>query len=163
MVTSVWQTLQIPTLTKNLACGLGTAWVGLKLWRLSSLASNCRRDTLAHGSAHRRRSVMIHDEPGASLAGKVGPTPLQENTQPEAGCGQKLEVNERPNQPRPQPARLDFAALQHRKTLAHHRHAPLVEVAKWSRRLAAGCAAVNEFSCITSLLHGHLRHAGKGL
>ena len=48
MVTSVWQTLQTPILTKNLACGLGTAWAGLKLWRLSSLASNCRCDTLAH-------------------------------------------------------------------------------------------------------------------
>src|SRR5215470_15685756 len=103
--------------------------------------------------------MIIHDEPGASLAGKEGPHPLKKDAQAEAGCGQELEVDEGPNQPGPQPARLDFSALQHGEALADHCHIALVEVAKWSRLLAADYAAVNDSSCITSLLHSHLCHA----
>jgi hypothetical protein len=43
------------------------------------------------------------------LAGQIGPNPLQEDAQAESGCGQELEVNEGPNQPRHQSARLDLA------------------------------------------------------
>src|SRR5215475_13848813 len=104
---------------------------------------------------------MIQDEPGASLACEKGPHPLKKDAQAETGCGQELQVNEGPNQPGPQPARLDFSTLQYRETLAYHRHIALVEVAERSRLSAAGYAVVNESSSITSLLHGHLRHAGK--
>src|SRR5262249_38273670 len=78
-------------------------------------------------------------------------------------CGEELEVNERPNEPRQESARLDLPALQYGKALAHYRHAALVEVTKGSRLLAAGDSATNEFSRITSLLHSHLRYARKGL
>src|SRR5215470_17918659 len=104
---------------------------------------------------------MIHDELGASSACKKGPNPLKKDADAKAGCGQELEVNEGPNQPGCQPARLDFSTLQHGETLAYHRHIALVEVAKRSRLFTAGYAFVNESSSITSLLHGHLRHAGK--
>src|SRR5215471_11776687 len=104
---------------------------------------------------------MIHDEPGASLARYKGPRPLQEDAHAKAGCGQELEVNESPSQPRRQSAHLELPALQYGKTLAHHRHSPLVEIAKRGRLLASGDAAVNEFSRIMPALHGHLRHAGK--
>ena len=40
---------------------------------------------------------MIHDKPGASLAGHIGPNPLQEDTEPKAAYGQELEVDEGPN------------------------------------------------------------------
>src|SRR5262249_18433601 len=49
------------------------------------------------------------------------------------------------------------------KALAHHGHRALVEVAKRRRLFTAGYAVVNQFSSITSLLYGDLRHAGKGL
>src|SRR5262249_34864636 len=130
--------------------------------RIPSFASGCTAGSLAHCRAHRRGSVMIHDEPGAPLAGQIGPSPLQEDAQAEAGCGQELEVNESPNYPRHQPAHLDLAALQYGEALAHDGQGALVEIAKWRRLLSAGYAAANEFSCIPSLLHSHLRHAGKG-
>src|SRR5215467_14493435 len=104
---------------------------------------------------------MIHNEPGASLASHKRPNPLQEDAQAKSRCGQELEVNKRPNQPCPEPAHLDLAALQDGKTLAHHSHSALVEIAKRSRLLAVSNAGVDEFSCIASLLHSHLRHAGQ--
>src|SRR5215468_1248929 len=105
---------------------------------------------------------MIHDEPGAPLTRYKGPRPLQEDAQAEAGCGQEMEVNKSPNQPRPQSAGFYLAAFQYNKTFAHNRQGALVEVTKRSRLLAAGYAALDEFSRITPLLHCHLRHAGKG-
>src|SRR6516165_4101410 len=104
---------------------------------------------------------MIHDEPGASLARYKGPRPLQEDAQAKAGCGQELEVNESPSQPRRQTAHLELPALQYGKTLADDCHGALVEIAKRGRLLAPGYAAVNEFSRIMPSLHCHLRHAGK--
>ena len=81
---------------------------------------------------------MIHDEPGAPLAGHKSPNPLQEDADAKTRCRQELEVNESPNEPSQQSAHFDPAALQYGKTLAHHRHRALVEVAKLRRRLAAG-------------------------
>src|SRR5262249_56569381 len=121
----------------------------------SNRLSRCR--------ARRRGSGRIHDESGTPLAGYISPNPLQKDTQAETRCSQELEVNESPNQPRPQSARLDLAALQYGKTPAHHRHVALVEVAKGSRLPAAGYAAVDQCSCIPPLLHSNLRYTGKGL
>src|ERR1700757_1798071 len=71
-------------------------------------------------------------------------------------------MDESPNYPRGQSAHLDLPALQYGKALAHYGHGALIEVAKRSWRLAAGYTAVNEFSCIMSLLYSHLGDAGKG-
>src|SRR5215469_919544 len=106
---------------------------------------------------------MIHDEPGASLARYKGPRPLQEDAQAKAGRGQELEVNESPSHPRHQSAHLERPALQYGKTLADDCHGALVEIPKRGRRPAPGYAAVNKFSRIMPLLHGHLRHTGKWL
>jgi len=61
-----------------------------------------------------------------------------------------------PSEPSPEPAYLHLAALQHSKTLADHRHAALVKVAKWARRKVTYDAAVNQLSGITSLLNRYL-------
>src|SRR5215467_12068314 len=112
------------------------------LFGISSLASG-RRYSLAHRDALQRRCAMIHDQARAPLACQKGPNPLQEDAQAEARCGQELEVDESPNHPREQSAHLDLPTLQYGKTLAHYGHGALIEVAKWSRRLAAGYTAVN--------------------
>src|SRR5215472_1119501 len=107
--------------------------------------------------------MLTDDYSITSLPGHIRPHPLQEDAQPEARCGQELDVNESPNQPRHQPAHLDLPALQNGEAPAHYGHVALIEIAKWRRFLATGYPAVNEFSCITSLLHSHLRDAGKRL
>ena len=103
---------------------------------------------------------MIHDEPGAPLTGYKGPSPLQEHTQAEAGRSQKLEVNESPNEPSAESARLKLPALQYSKALANYRHVALIEIAKWSLLRAAVYPAMDEFPRVTSLLHSHLRYTG---
>src|ERR1700728_1076968 len=67
-----------------------------------------------------------------------------------------------PREPGAESAYLDFAALQHRKTLAHHRHAAFVKVAKRAWRGFAGDAVVNYFSRVAPLLHRYLSNARKG-
>jgi hypothetical protein len=47
--------------------------------------------------------MVIHDEFGTSLAGEICPNPVQEDTQTEAQCRQKLEVYERPGSQAPKP------------------------------------------------------------
>src|ERR1700683_1755113 len=66
-----------------------------------------------------------------------------------------------PCEPGAESTYLDFAALQHRKALAHHRHAAFVKVAKWAWCRFAGNAVVNYFSRVAPLLHRHLRDAGQ--
>ena len=79
---------------------------------------------------------MIHDEPGAPLAGQIGPSPLQEDTQAEAGCSQKLEVNESPP-PRHQSARLDpeyrasAPSLNSKAQLVYHHDGPFFRAASF--------------------------------
>src|SRR6202167_5040112 len=64
-----------------------------------------------------------------------------------------------PREPGAKSTYLDFAALQHRKALAHHRHAAFVKVAKRAWCRFAGNAVVNYFSRVAPLLHRHLRDA----
>src|ERR1700722_1789862 len=68
-------------------------------------------------------------------------------------------MDRRPREPGAESAYLDFAALQHRKTLANHRHAAFVKVAKRAWCGFAGNAVVNHFSRVPPLLHRHLRDA----
>ena len=107
--------------------------------------------------------MVIHDESRTPLAGEIRPNPLQENRQTKTRCRQKLQVDGRPGEPCSEAAYSDLVALQDRKALANHRHGAFVEVTKRTGRRSAGYAAVNDFSCITALLHGHLRNAGKRL
>src|SRR5260370_8190771 len=58
---------------------------------------------------------------------------------------------------------MNLAALQHRKTLAHHGHAAFVEVAKWAGRGFADDTAANELRCVAPLLHRHLRNTWQRL
>src|ERR1700720_3801510 len=64
-----------------------------------------------------------------------------------------------PREPGAESTYLDFAALQHRKAFAHHRHAAFVKVAKWAWGEFAHDAVVNHFSRVAPLLHRHLRDA----
>jgi hypothetical protein len=73
---------------------------------------------------------MIEDEPGAPLAGHISPNPLQEDAQPEARCGEELEVHRGPSEPSSKTAQLDLVAFEHRKTFPHYRHSALIKVAK---------------------------------
>src|ERR1700734_1113612 len=107
--------------------------------------------------------MVIHNEPRAPLTREIGPNPLQEDRQTKARCGQELQMHGRPGEPGSEPAQSHLVTLQNRKALANHRHVSFVEVTKWTRRRAAGYAAVNDFACITSLLHSYLRNTGKRL
>ena len=71
--------------------------------------------------------MVIHDEFGTSLAGEIWPNPVQEDTQTEARCRQKLDVYERPGKPGPETAYLHLAALQYSTALSHYSHAYLIE------------------------------------
>src|SRR5215472_15397391 len=102
---------------------------------------------------------MTYDEPVTSLACHIRPYPLQKDAQTEARRGEELKVHRRPSEPCADSACLDFAALQHSKTLAHHSHAAFVKVAEGSRWWIANDAIENQLSCITPLLHRHLRYA----
>ena len=68
-----------------------------------------------------------------------------------------------PGKPRSEAAHSHLVTLQDGKALAHHRHVAFVEVTKRTWRRTTGYAAVNDFSCIASLLHRYLRNAGKRL
>ena len=90
----------------------------------------CSSDRLVYSYARQPGSMLTHDEPGAPLPGHIGPSPLQENTQAETGCG---NVNRGSNEPRSESANLNLAALQHRKTLAYNCHTALVEMRNGAR------------------------------
>src|SRR5208283_387264 len=107
--------------------------------------------------------MVIHDESRTPLAGEIRPNPLQEDRQTETRGRQELQVDGCPGKPRTEAAHSHLVTLQNRKALAHHRHVSFVEVTKRPRRRAAGYSAVDDFSCITSLLHGYLRNARKRL
>src|ERR1700752_3068938 len=107
--------------------------------------------------------MVIHDESRTSLAGEIGPDPLQEDGQTETRGGQELEVDGCPSKPRTEAAHSHLVTLQNCKALAHHRHVSFVEVTKRTRRRVAGNAAANHSSGITSLLHCDLRNTGKRL
>ena len=107
--------------------------------------------------------MVIHDESRTPLAGEICPNPLQEDRQTETRCRQELQVNSCPGKPRFEAAHSHLVTLQNRKALADHRHAAFVEVAKRPGRRATDYPTVNEFSCVTSLLYGYLRDAGKRL
>src|SRR5690348_4722137 len=107
--------------------------------------------------------MVIHDESRTPLAGEICPNPLQEDRQTETRCRQELQVDGCPGKPRSEPAHSHLVTLQNRKALANHRHVSFVEVTKRTRRRAAGYAAVNDFSCVTSLLHCYLSNTGKRL
>src|ERR1700727_820045 len=107
--------------------------------------------------------MVIYDESRTSLAGEICPNPLQEDRQTETRCRQELQVDSCPGKPRSEAAHSHLVALQNRKALADHRHAAFVEVAKRTGRRTTDDPTVNEFSCVTSLLHGYLRDAGKRL
>jgi len=72
-------------------------------------------------------------------------------------------MDARPREPRSESTYLNFAALQHRKALAHHGHAALVKVAKWAWCGFAGDAVVNYFSRVAPLLHRYLSNAWEWL
>src|SRR5215469_10864202 len=101
---------------------------------------------------------MTYDKPVTSLPGHIGPNPLQEDTQSEAGRGEELEMHRRPGEPGSKPADLDFPALQHSETLADYGHGALVKVAEGSRRGIPNYVAVNQLSRETPSLHRHLRN-----
>src|SRR5260370_28268731 len=105
--------------------------------------------------------MVVHNQPVAPLSCHIGPYPLQKNAQTEARGGEELEVHGGPGQPSQKAAYLNFAALQHSKTLSDHGHGALVKVAKGTRRRTANDAAVNQPSGITPLLHRHLRDSRK--
>src|SRR6516162_2193295 len=107
---------------------------------------------------HKFFTMVIHDEPVTPLPRHVGPSPLQEDAQTEARCGQELQVHRRPGEPGPKPTDLDFPALQHSETLADYGHGALVKVAEGSRRGIPNYAAVNQLSRVTPSLHRHLRN-----
>src|ERR1700688_3497383 len=111
-------------------------------------------DSGTRGFAYQRR---------ASLPGQIRPNPLQEHAHAQTRLPQVLEVDRRPREPRYEPAEMDLAALEHGEAFAHHGHAAFVEVAKRARRGSTSDPAANHFRCIAPLLHGYLRHAGKGL
>src|SRR5277367_493145 len=67
-----------------------------------------------------------------------------------------------PREPGAETAYLDFAALQHSKALAHHRHAAFVKIAKRAWSGFAGDAVVNYLSRVAPLLHRHLGNARQG-
>src|SRR6478736_7341988 len=66
----------------------------------------------------RLRPVVTHDESGTSLAAEIRPNPLQEDTQTEARCRQKLEVDKRPGKPGSETAYLHLATLQYSEALS---------------------------------------------
>jgi hypothetical protein len=74
-----------------------------------------------------------HDQAIASTAGQKSPHPLKEDAYPEIGCGEELDVDSRPNEPREESAEVDFAGLQNGKALPDYRHVPFVKVAKRTR------------------------------
>src|SRR6267378_5445149 len=106
---------------------------------------------------------MIHDQSGTPLAGQIRPNPLQEDAHTEARCRQELEVHGRPREPGNDAAYMEFAALQHSKTLAHHGQVPFIEIVKWARHVTAYDVTVNQFPRVAPLLDRHLRHTWQGL
>src|SRR5208337_2253653 len=107
--------------------------------------------------------MVIHNEPRAPLTCNIGPNPLQEYRQTETRCRQELKVDRRPGEPRSETAHSHLVTLQDGKSLTNDGHVALVKVTKWTWRRVTGYAAVNDFSCIMSLLHSYLRNAGKRL
>src|SRR5579863_3111494 len=105
--------------------------------------------------------MVIHNEPGAPLSGKIGPHPLQKDANAKVGLRQELEVYRGPCEPREAAVQMYLAALENGKTLAHHRHSAFVEVAERPGRRFAGETPVNQFAGVAALLNRYLRDAGQ--
>src|SRR6516225_4304576 len=65
-----------------------------------------------------------------ALAGEIRPEPLALHAQAVLRLRQREDVNERPHQPRQEPACAQPAPLQHRVILADDRHVAHVEIAE---------------------------------
>src|ERR1700761_4080797 len=105
--------------------------------------------------------MMIHDEPGSSLVREIRPDPLQEDTQSEARCRQKLEVYKCPGKPSSETTHCYLVTFQNSKALPYYSHVSLIEVREGTGRRSASHTAVNHLCGMTSLLHRHLRNAGQ--
>src|SRR5882724_9855585 len=68
-----------------------------------------------------------------------------------------------PSEPSPEPAHLDFATLQHGKSLAHDGHISFVKVAERSGRTLASYTVMNHLRRVAPLLHCYLRNTWQRL
>ena len=102
------------------------------------------------------RSMVLNDEPRATLSGHISPYPLDKNADSKIGRGEKLEVYERPGEPREESAEVNFAALQNGKTLANNSHVPFVEISEGSPRDLAFDLSGNYAPHIAPLLDRNL-------
>ena len=110
------------------------------------------------------RCMVTYNEPRSSLAGKISPNPLHEDTYSQAGLRQEFEVHRRPSQPREESADVNFSALQNGEALSNNGHIALVEVPKRLRGpLQSAYTAANQFSGIASLLHSNLGYSRQWL
>src|SRR5208282_4860872 len=103
-----------------------------------------------------RWGVVVHYQPGASLARQKGPGPLHKHAYAEIGGGEKLDVYGRPREPREKSAYMNLAALHDRKAFANHRHVALIEITKRPRHCFSGQAFCNQPSRVASSLHRDL-------
>src|SRR5580698_3192643 len=101
--------------------------------------------------------AMINDQAAAALPTEISPDPLEEYTEPQTALGEKLYVDQTPDQPGEEAAHADTAALQHCKILTNHGEVALIEIAKSGKRRFSGHMPKDRFPGVCSLLHGHLR------
>ena len=101
---------------------------------------------------------MIHDQPGSTLSGQIGPDPLQEDADAQIGLRQELEVHRGPGKPCQETADTDTSAFQNGKALANHGHVAFVKIPERSWSGLAGNAALDEPARIAPLLDRHLRY-----
>src|ERR1700752_3598571 len=96
---------------------------------------------------------MLDNQSITSLPSDVGPNPLEENGETKTRRCQKLEVHRCPSEPGTEPAYLDFATLQHGKSLSHHGHTAFIEVAEGVGRTLTSDTVVNHLRRVPPLLH----------
>lgn len=78
--------------------------------------------------------ARFNDQPVTALCAEVRPDPLDEDAEAQAVLGQKLYVDQGPDEPCKETAHQDTAALQDRKILADYGKVAFVEVTKRGKR-----------------------------
>src|SRR4029453_5292810 len=104
---------------------------------------------------------MIHDQASPALTRQICPHPLHEDADAETRLGQELEMYRRPREPREKTAEAQSAGLQDGEPFADDCQRALIEVAERARRRVPADAPVNHYPRMATLLHRHLRDAGR--
>src|SRR2546425_7734727 len=77
------------------------------------------------------------DQPGATMPGDVGPSPLEQHQEAVAEADQERDVDEKPGEPRDEPGQLEPAHDRDGRRAPDGRHAALVAVAELAGWLSA--------------------------